>query len=103
MGECAIGLIHVATPGELHESLLDPGIGRLGQLFRLTEVEESRTELVILVTPQILDAPSIRRVREDAEDALDALDELRRQRVRDGDWWRRPFNESYEVSHAHRR
>ncbi|MFQ5697581.1 MAG: hypothetical protein ACE5IL_04765, partial [Myxococcota bacterium] len=45
----------------------------LGQLFRGSRVETRRTELVIFVTPHLLDAPTIERVREDRENALHAL------------------------------
>lgn len=67
----------------------------IGQLFRLTEIEESRAELIILVTPTVLDAPVITRVREDARRSLERLDELREDRLHEGPWWRQPFFETY--------
>ena len=69
----------------------------LGQAFRQSEVDHQRTELVILVTPRILDAPMISRVRDDARAALDSLEALRDRRLSEGPWWRRPFGESYGV------
>ena len=69
----------------------------LGQLFRLTEIEERRTELVIFVTPRILDAPMIIQVREEAEKSLAEIGALRDERLHEAPWWRRPFGESYGV------
>jgi len=69
----------------------------LGALFRMTRVEEARTELIILVTPTILDAPTIARVRNEAERSLNDLDALRGDRRAESPWWRRPFFEDYGV------
>lgn len=69
----------------------------LGQLFRLTDVEEKRTELVILVKPTILDAPMITQVRLEAEESINSLDGLRGDRLKERPWWRRPFGEYYGV------
>jgi MSHA biogenesis protein MshL len=61
----------------------------LGQLFRQTDVEERRSELVIFLTPTVLDPPTIRRVTAEGEQNLSNLDELRLQRraIRSS-WWR---------------
>lgn len=69
----------------------------LGQLFRRTDIEESRTELVILVTPRVLDAPKIARVREETERSIDEANALRRSRLHERPWWRRPFRQYYGV------
>jgi MSHA biogenesis protein MshL len=61
----------------------------LGQLFRGTDVEERRSELVIFLTATVLDTPTVRRVAAEGEHSLRALDELRLERraIR-GSWWR---------------
>ena len=73
----------------------------LGMLFRRSEIEEKRTELVILVSPQVLDAPSIARIRGDSEASIGRMEELRQQRLHEAPWWRRPFGKRYgEFDHA---
>ncbi|MEM7410912.1 MAG: secretin N-terminal domain-containing protein [Myxococcota bacterium] len=69
----------------------------LGQAFRQSNVEHERTELVILVTPRILDAPMISRLRDNARDSFAVLEALRERRLAEGPWWRRPIGESYGV------
>jgi MSHA biogenesis protein MshL len=69
----------------------------LGQIFRRTEIEESRTELVIMVTPRVLDAPKIARVREETQKSIAEADARRRARLHERPWWRRPFREYYGV------
>lgn len=73
----------------------------LGQLFRLTQVDESRTELVILVTPKVLAPPVITEVRKAALESLDALDALGRERSSEGPWWRKPYGRPYGVEVDH--
>ena len=69
----------------------------IGQVFRQTKIEELRTELVILLRPTVLDAPTITRVRAEAEAAVEELDGLRGSRLHERPWWRRPFGEYYGV------
>jgi type II secretory pathway component GspD/PulD (secretin) len=69
----------------------------VGQIFRRTVIEESRTELVIMVTPRVLDPPKIARVREETEMSIEEADALRRSRLHERPWWRRPFGEYYGV------
>ncbi len=67
----------------------------LGVLFRNTSVKEIRTELVIFLTPTILDAPRITRTNLEAHGRLDAMSALVRERTDRPPWWRKPFGESY--------
>ena len=61
----------------------------LGQLFRQSDVVEVRSELVIFLTPTVLDAPTIRRVGRDSEERLEALDGTRvDRRAIEQRWWR---------------
>ncbi len=71
-----------------------PGLGRL---FRGSRVEERRSELVILITPRILDAPRISRIWEETEHAYAELEALREERQVTRPWWRRPRGASYGV------
>jgi len=73
----------------------------IGQLFRQSKVEETRTELVFFVTPTILDAPAITRVREEAEASLEELDGLRLDRLKEPPWWRYPFFGYYGLETTH--
>ena len=73
----------------------------LGQAFRLTEVIESRTELVILVTPTVLSPPVITEVRDDALASLREVDALGRERGTEGLWWRKPYGRPYGVEVGH--
>ncbi len=62
----------------------------LGQLFRQSDVTETRSELVIFLTPTVLDAPTVRRVDRDSEARLQALDDTRiERRVIESRWWRK--------------
>lgn len=62
----------------------------LGQLFRQSSVTEIRSELVIFLTPTVLDAPTIRRVGRDSEQRLEALDDTRvDRRAIEQRWWRK--------------
>jgi MSHA biogenesis protein MshL len=67
----------------------------LGTLFRNTSVSEIRSELVIFLTPTVLDAPRITRTTAEARGQLDAADALRRERSESSPWWRKPFGQSY--------
>lgn len=69
----------------------------LGQLFRLSEVEETRSELVILVTPTVLDAPVITEIRQQALRSIENVEALGRERSTEGPWWRKPYGASYGV------
>jgi MSHA biogenesis protein MshL len=69
----------------------------LGQAFQKTESEERRSELLILLTPTVIDAPRVARVSEEAMDSIEALDSLRRERQTESPWWRRPFGRAYGV------
>ena len=61
----------------------------LGQLFRGTDVEERRSELVIFLTATVLDAPTLRRVTAESQESLRRLNELwlERRAIRSS-WWR---------------
>jgi len=75
-----------------------PGLGDLpliGALFRSTNVEELRTELVILLTPTILQGPSVQRVTDAGRADVEALDSLREARRPRTQWWREPRGVSY--------
>ncbi|MBM4337242.1 MAG: type II and III secretion system protein, partial [Deltaproteobacteria bacterium] len=62
----------------------------LGQLFRQSAVTETRSELVICLTPTVLDAPTIRRIGRDSEVRLEALDDTRvDRRAIEQRWWRK--------------
>jgi len=67
----------------------------VGTLFRSTNVEELRTELVILLTPTVMRGPTIQRVTERGRAGVDALDALRRERRPRRQWWRKPIGRSY--------
>ncbi len=69
----------------------------LGRLFRGSLVEERRAELVILITPRILDAPRITRIWEETQDAYAGLESLREQRRVTRPWWRQPRGKTYGV------
>jgi MSHA biogenesis protein MshL len=69
----------------------------LGQIFRRTDTEETRTELLIMVTPRILDPPRIVRVREEAERSIGEAEALRQERLHERPWWRPPFRQYYGV------
>jgi len=61
----------------------------LGQLFRQSDVAEVCSELVIFLTPTVLDAPTIRRVERDSQERLGALDATRvDRRAIEPRWWR---------------
>jgi MSHA biogenesis protein MshL len=62
----------------------------LGQLFRQSDVVEVRSELVIFLSPTVLDAPTIRRVDQESQMRLGALDDTRvDRRVIEPRWWRK--------------
>jgi MSHA biogenesis protein MshL len=85
---------------ELNQETKAPLLGDiplLGFLFRGTNVEELRTELVILLTPKILDAPRIVEVASSSMDSVDQLNALRLERRPMRQWWRTPRNQSYGV------
>ena len=67
----------------------------LGAFFRSTNVEELRTELIILLTPRILRAPTVRRVADEANASQASLDALRLARRPQRPWWRVPRGVSY--------
>jgi MSHA biogenesis protein MshL len=85
---------------ELNQESKVPWFGDLplvGALFRSTHVEELRTELVILLTPQVLDAPRVVELSSANLDSLDQLNDLRIERRPRRQWWRKPLNQSYGV------
>ncbi len=62
----------------------------LGQLFRQSDVTEVRSELVIFLTPTVLDAPTIRRVDRESQERLGLLDDTRvDRRAIEPRWWRK--------------
>jgi type II secretory pathway component GspD/PulD (secretin) len=67
----------------------------LGAAFRNTSVKEIRTELVIFLTPTVLDPPRIARTSQDARDRLGAMDDLILERSDRSPWWRKPFGQPY--------
>jgi MSHA biogenesis protein MshL len=67
----------------------------VGALFRSTAVDELRTELVVLLTPTVIEPARVRRVAADAIAPADALDTLRRARRPVRQWWRQPYGRSY--------
>ena len=67
----------------------------LGQLFRSTNVEELRTELIILLTPRVLEGPRVYRVADEAQASLGAVNQLRLERRPVRPWWRVPRGASY--------
>ena len=63
----------------------------VGQLFRRTDIEERRSELVIFLSPTVLDAPAVERVVADADTNLADLNRKRlSRRVIRTPWWRHP-------------
>ena len=61
----------------------------IGQLFRQTQIEERQSELVIFLSPTVLDPPALERVVATAETNLAELDEARAlRRVIRQPWWR---------------
>ncbi len=75
-----------------------PGLGDLpflGAAFRGKRTEELRTELIIFLTPTVMDAPRVTRVSADAREELDEVDALGRARSHRFPWWRRPLGQSY--------
>ena len=74
-----------------------PGLGDLpllGNAFRSTHTEEIRTELLIFLTPTVLDAPRVSRVSADGRARFDEVDALRAARSQPP-WWREPRGRSY--------
>lgn len=61
----------------------------LGQLFRSSDIEERRSELLIFLTPTILDRPAIEKVVADGTAALYGLnaERISRRAIRTP-WWR---------------
>lgn len=77
-----------------------PGLGNvplLGALFRNQRTEKRRTELLIFLTPRVLDAPEIRRTTADSIADQGALDARRREREIHWPRWAAP------ISHGGRR
>jgi len=75
-----------------------PGLGDLpwlGNAFRSTHTEEIRTELLIFLTPTVLDPPRISRVSAEARARFDEVDGLRADRSQRHPWWRVPRGRSY--------
>ena len=61
----------------------------LGHLFRRTDVQERRSELLIFLTPTVLDPPTVRRVTAEGEANLATLNRQRiERRVVRSSWWR---------------
>ncbi|MCG8588412.1 MAG: secretin N-terminal domain-containing protein [Proteobacteria bacterium] len=69
----------------------------LGRLFRSTTKTEKRSELLILLTPTVLEPARILRVTEAASESLHNLESLRSHRMLEPPWWRRPLGRSYGV------
>lgn len=67
----------------------------LGRLFRSTSAEERRSELVILLTPTLMEPARIVRITDEAMQAVDAIESLRSQRSLEPPWWRRPIGQPY--------
>jgi MSHA biogenesis protein MshL len=67
----------------------------LGHFFRSTNVEELRTELIILLTPRVLEGPRVYRVADQARSSQEALNQLRLERRPLRPWWRVPRGASY--------
>ncbi len=77
-----------------------PFVGDLpvvGNLFKGQNTEERRTELVIFLTPRILDPPQITEIRDDIDRRLADLDAIRKERSLGNPWWRQPRGESLGV------
>jgi MSHA biogenesis protein MshL len=69
----------------------------LGTLFREEKIEEQKTELVILLTPRVLDPPRIARIETERMDRWKRADELRLERQEEKPWWRVPYGEEYGI------
>jgi len=67
----------------------------IGKIFTGTATKELRTELLIFLTPTVLDGPRIARVSEGMRRDFDATDEIARKRSLVRPWWRQPLFESY--------
>jgi len=67
----------------------------LGAVFRNTSVSQIRTELVIFLTPTVLDPPRVTRTAVDSRDRLDAVDDVGLERSHGFPWWRKPYGQSY--------
>jgi MSHA biogenesis protein MshL len=65
----------------------------IGYLFRNSEIEERRRELLIFLTPTVLDPPRIAQITEDLLGDVDSADALRGERSLVWPWWRRPFGQ----------
>lgn len=75
-----------------------PRLGELpyiGALFRGTRTEEVRSELLIFLTPTVLDPPRVARVSAEARERLERVDAIGRSRTNTRPWWRKPFGKSY--------
>ncbi len=91
------GLVHSR---EFEQERRVPVLGQLpliGTAFRRLATEERRTELVLFLTPKVMDPPRIARITEGAQSGLDQVNRLRRSRQVVGPWWRRPLGETYGV------
>jgi MSHA type pilus biogenesis protein MshL len=62
----------------------------IGNFFKGQITEERRTELVIFLTPRVLDPPQITQIWEDIESRFSEIDDLRRERSLGNPWWRHP-------------
>jgi MSHA biogenesis protein MshL len=62
----------------------------LGALFRNQQTEKRQTELLIFLTPRILDAPEIRRTTQQSGSDLEAADRRRRERAIRWPQWAAP-------------
>jgi MSHA type pilus biogenesis protein MshL len=66
----------------------------LGAVFRGTRSDEIRSELLIFLTPSVLDPPRVARVNGEAHERLEQVEALGRLRTH-APWWRKPRNQSY--------
>lgn len=67
----------------------------LGEIVTGTSTEEQRTELLIFLTPTVLDTPRIARVSTQLRSEFDEANELWKRRSLELPWWRKPLGESY--------
>ncbi len=84
---------------EMEEERRVPFLGNipwLGMLFKRLITDEQRTELVVFLTPTILDRPRVQRVSDVLGAGQDVVDELRHDRT-EWPWWRAPYGRSYGV------
>ncbi|MEZ4215538.1 MAG: secretin and TonB N-terminal domain-containing protein [Myxococcota bacterium] len=67
----------------------------LGEVLTGTSTEEQRTELLIFLTPTVLDTPRIARVTERLQSEFEETHALWQRRSLELPWWRKPLGQSY--------